>query len=579
MSRPAPAATVTKNTWSAPQLASGEDFPTLGGDKKNKSGKDGPNYVSLGAWSKKQKEDSGRPASARASKQPPPPRGQPPSLAALGRALCDDGEFPSLSGGAGPAAQAGTWVQKNKNLNGKPTTSVGKTATSLGKTRDSALPNSNKSKPEGPVQVNGTSERKTEETKSKKKKKKQKGKEDDLKAATEDSGISLSSIASEIDAIAAMPEPTPATMNTEEQKKDDSPVLSSFSDNFVNESASSSSEPRVPVSSESGLQAKGKENQKWETVGTRKSKPFRHQEDDFPILQALPKKTAPPPGFQNSAKAAAPPPGLIKPAPSWGRAPPGLGSTSSAPIATSSLGSDGTCIPMSVKLNMYIYASPVDITERNRALVARIRELSDEKVDGFDQFRTLSAEFRSGQVSAQTYHQKCRSLLGTERFLEVLSELVALLPDILKQHELVQAHRQDAVCASTSLNLQACPTCHQLLKMDDLSAHLSTHTNLAPDIAAAGFAALPITTWSVCGGCAPGFEPETIVGGGHEAWFSTWSGCAVDLSSFFLGSLGASVFCNPGLVCAKFMCRISNSFTLLQLLVELKTNETSWLCW
>ena len=45
-----------------------------------------------------------------------------------------------------------------------------------------------------------------------------------------------------------------------------------------------------------------------------------------------------------------------------------------------------------------------------------------------------------------------------------------------------------------------------------------------------------------------------------------------------LSSLGAIVFCNPGLVCAKFMCRISNSFTLLQLFVELKTNETSWLC-
>lgn len=60
-----------------------------------------------------------------------------------------------------------------------------------------------------------------------------------------------------------------------------------------------------------------------------------------------------------------------------------------------------------------------------------------------------------------------------------------------------------------------------------------------------------------------GFEPDLAV---------------LLICPFFLGSLGASVVCNPGLVCAKFMCRISNSFTVLQLLVELKTNETSWLC-
>ena len=227
VSHPAPTVTVTKNTWSAPRLASGEDFPTLGGDKKSKSAKDGPNYVSLGAWSKKQKDNNGRPASAKSGKHPPPSSCKPPSLAALGRAWCDDGEFPTLGGGgAGPDTQPGTWIQKNKNKNNKPTTP-------LGKTRDTALLNT-KSKADSPVLVNGTSESKTEETKSKKKKKKLKGKEDDVVTASEDSGISLSSVASEIDAIAVISEPKSTTTETEEQKKDNSPVLSSFSDNSMN---------------------------------------------------------------------------------------------------------------------------------------------------------------------------------------------------------------------------------------------------------------------------------------------------------------------------------------------------------
>ncbi|KAK7113655.1 E3 ubiquitin-protein ligase ZNF598-like [Littorina saxatilis] len=501
-SRPVTAAT-TSTTWATAKMASTEDFPTLGRDKKSKSAKGGPNLVSLGAWSKTQKEGSApRPSSAANGRHSPPAVSKPSSLAALGRALCDDGEYPTLGGGGGSngagKAPGATWVQKNANAGKNKNKKSSGSSTPLGKTRDPTF--NTKSKQEQPVVVNGVSENKnenkTEETKSKKKKKKQEGKQNDSKSATEDSGISLSSIASEIDSAPVMPVPEPEKPEMKQkQKKQDSPVLKSFSDSAVMETSTSSSQVQAPVSSARvPSPTEEKENQEWETVATRKFKGF--QEEDFPSLRVAPKKTAPPPGFQKPAKITAPPPGLNKPAPTLGRMPPGLSSVISAPPALSpSLGSNGTDIPLSVKLNVYNYATPSDAPDRNRALVARVRELLEPKFAGFDQFRTMSADYRSGQMTAQAYHKKCQDLFGKERFLEVLPELVALLPDLKKQHELAQAHKQDVLGICAPLDLQACPTCQQLLKPGDLTAHLASHTNLASDFAGFSSAAsLPIKT-------------------------------------------------------------------------------------
>lgn len=494
-SRPtmAPAGT---NTWSAPRLASGEDFPTLGGNKKNKGAKGGPNYPTFGAWSQQQNSDSRRPDSGiGGGRQQPPPQSyhNPTSLAALGRTLCDDGEFPTLGGGGGPSFLPGSWIQnnKNKNVNSK----------ALGKTRDAGMSNG-KSKLEGPpwLVVDGMSDDTTEETVSKKKKRKQKEQDSDMKAATGNSGITLSSIASEFDALSVMPEPKPKTTKktTEEPKKPDALVLSSFSDNSaVNEPTSYSSEPKAPVApsaSEPGG-SEGKENQKWGTVGPRKSKAFSHHEEDFPTLKAEPKKTlpSPPPGFRTPAKvAAAPPPGLKQPALSWAQdPPPGLGSTApyssyaSPPLqhtqtvsSPSSSNDKGTSIPMAVKLNLYPFVFPPDASERNGALVKRVRQLLEERKSGgggFDKFRALSIEFRLGGFSAQAYYRECQELLGRDSFVGVLAELVALLPNILRQHELMKAYRQERSDDLELIDLQACPTCHQLLKVSDLPAHQGSH--------------------------------------------------------------------------------------------------------
>ena len=544
--RPAQAPTVTKNSWTAPRLSSGEDFPSLKDEKKGKPVKDGPNYVSLGAWTKKQKEDGSkqRPASSR-GRQSPSVASTPSSLVSLGRALCDDGEFPSL--GSNHGSKQTTWMQKNANPN-KKTNSKG--ATHLGNSKDTTLINK-KNKDGNFVLNNGALGSTSEETKSKKSKKKQRDKGGDA-AASEDSGISLSSIASEIDAKAVMSQPISDTTKEEKNVIEHSSCpeldvkdakLNSLS-SAVKEAISEHTEvkeenkkstinskvsqeldampqpagrgsvqegrdkkkhrgvsedskafqdddfPSLRCASKKGSASSsewassgGKENKK-NTAGVKKSNGV--EDDDFPSLRALPRKTAPPPGFQKSAKAAAPPPGIVTPTPSLGRTPPGLGS------CTPAVASSATTIPMSVKLNMYSYIPPVDGAERNSALVSCVRKLLILKDGGFDQFRALSGEFRSSQVTAQAYHKQCQDLFGPERLLEVLPELIALLPDILKQQELAEAHKQDILGICSPLSLSSCPTCHQLLKQEDYTVHIGMHANV---IAGFSGAAFPVKTW------------------------------------------------------------------------------------
>lgn len=549
---PSQATTITKQSWGAPRISSGEDFPSLGSNKKGRSVKDGSSHVPLGAWTKKQTANSYKPPANKSDRDSPSVRSVS-SLASLGRSLCDDGEFPTL-GGSAPAKQA-TWVQKN-------------TKPAKNKTEKSAFGNClvmpvPKKGHERVAQVNGASECRTSETKSEKKKKKQKEKE--TKASTEDSGISLSSIASEIDAVAVIPKETSTvkrhssessssgqdfpsndqaassvsvrnnepgesgkpdgssgepdessgvpdgsgewkTVNSKKSAafcEDDFPSLSglcrkgngkvSSAKEFPSEdSKTKKNKPPAKTTSwsfqadllsilngsektsdTSSVESAGDKKSKKKTDWSKKSKPLLG--DDFPELPAQTKKTKPPPGFQK-ADIAAPPPGLgARPSSLGRRAPPGLNSMPSASASSSQL---ATSIPMSVKLSFYPYVLPQDQKQRNSALVSRVRQLLILKDDGFASFCALSKDFRAGQLNAQEYHKTCQDLFGQEKFLEVLPELVALLPDILKQHELAVAHTQSAVGKGAPLDLVTCPTCLQYLRVEDSVEHSSSHVNL-----------------------------------------------------------------------------------------------------
>lgn len=101
-------------------------------------------------------------------------------------------------------------------------------------------------------------------------------------------------------------------------------------------------------------------------------------------------------------------------------------------------------------------------------------------------------------ISAAQYHHSCKDLLG-DGFNRIFSELLVLLPDTLKQHELLMAHEDckaqerplgggkknkkknvwqtptTAASAAAELDCQVCPTCRQVLDPKDVNSHKSLH--------------------------------------------------------------------------------------------------------
>ncbi|CAH0579117.1 unnamed protein product [Chrysodeixis includens] len=113
---------------------------------------------------------------------------------------------------------------------------------------------------------------------------------------------------------------------------------------------------------------------------------------------------------------------------------------------------------------LHSYIPPPEFEQRNRALVKKfsIALGGDEAVENF---RVASRAFRDSSISAEQFHQHCRAALGSQ-FDEVFPELVALLPDIAKQQELM---------VGRSAGVAVCRTCGQLLAPHDARAHHATH--------------------------------------------------------------------------------------------------------
>lgn len=467
-----------------------DDFPSLSNGKTVKTSLD----IS-GAWSKSQKDTSKQPANAEKQSKPRVKS----SFVALGRTLCDDSEFPTLGGGAVAQQQSG-WVKKNLKEHKHKTNEY--TASPDIKESNRAVKHSSVAQN---VSNNKLEERKDTNVKNKKKKQNEKIMERKIseekteikdekktKAVDGDSGISLSSVANEIDRIV---EEKPISV-LEMDKKDDFQVLRTCTDNAIHDLKPVTSHFVQPVTSLDLVSTEEKENEDWEKVESKKSgaRPFR--EDDFPTLQVLPKRSAPPPGFQKPNASA--PPGLSKPSASlpWGRAPPGLSTSIPSPastslLATTTMTSATSSKPSPASLSSHVYLSPPDSAERNRLLVQRVRELLEVKIGGFEKFRTLSGDFRGGQLSATDYYKQCQELFGHEKLLDLLPEFVSLLPDIGKQHELHQAHRSDILGICAPLSLSTCPACQQIMKPDDMLAHMAAHTTAGSIIAPSSFS-LPV---------------------------------------------------------------------------------------
>ena len=132
------------------------------------------------------------------------------------------------------------------------------------------------------------------------------------------------------------------------------------------------------------------------------------------------------------------------------------------------------------------YAQPKDFCTRNTALVAKIQYSIGNCSNKFHNFVTWSREFRNGDITGKDFCEKCECLFGQEWFYSIFPELLALLPDIDKQRELLKAYNiresksrfNDHALTVASLSkgrthFQSCPMCRQVLLPVDYEKHIS----------------------------------------------------------------------------------------------------------
>ncbi|XP_064009560.1 E3 ubiquitin-protein ligase ZNF598 isoform X1 [Pogoniulus pusillus] len=213
-------------------------------------------------------------------------------------------------------------------------------------------------------------------------------------------------------------------------------------------------------------------------------------QEDFPALGSSGStRMPPPPGFNTVVllKSPPPPPGLSVPV---SKPPPGFAvipsTTVSEPLTTSLKDRPKSCHGS--------YLIPENFQQRNIQLIQSIKEFLQSDESKFNKFKTHSGQFRQGLISAAQYYKSCRELLG-ENFRKIFKELLVLLPDTVKQQELLSAHNDFRVkekqssnkpkknkknvwqtdSSNSDLDCSICPTCQQVLTQQDLVTHKALH--------------------------------------------------------------------------------------------------------
>ncbi|KFO88084.1 Zinc finger protein 598, partial [Buceros rhinoceros silvestris] len=219
-------------------------------------------------------------------------------------------------------------------------------------------------------------------------------------------------------------------------------------------------------------------------------------QEDFPALGSSgPARMPPPPGFNTVVllKSPPPPPGLSVPV---SKPPPGFAVIPSTKITdpvTTSLKDHFWSLQCRPKSRHGSYLIPENFQQRNIQLIQSIKEFLQSDESKFNKFKTHSGQFRQGLISAAQYYKSCRELLG-ENFKKIFSELLVLLPDTVKQQELLSAHNDFRLKEkqssnkpkknkktvwqtepSSDLDCCVCPTCKQVLTPQDVVTHKALH--------------------------------------------------------------------------------------------------------
>ncbi|KAG7302797.1 hypothetical protein JYU34_012774 [Plutella xylostella] len=115
---------------------------------------------------------------------------------------------------------------------------------------------------------------------------------------------------------------------------------------------------------------------------------------------------------------------------------------------------------------LHSYIPPPNFENRNRALVKKFAAALGS-APAMEEFKSVSRAFRDSLINADEFYNHCRRSLGSQ-FEGLFLELIALLPDIAKQQELV-------VGRGAAARLAVCATCGQLLAPPDQAPHDAAH--------------------------------------------------------------------------------------------------------
>lgn len=220
--------------------------------------------------------------------------------------------------------------------------------------------------------------------------------------------------------------------------------------------------------------------------------------EDFPALGTASPPKKPPPGFRQETKqvCAKAPPGFNPT--SNHKLPPGftpniIGEEQRTPYV-----SQDPILQLPSTLRNFTYLQPEDFQNRNSLLIGSIQSLCTEDAKQFADFKVVSGEFRRSEIDATKYYWKCQDILGKNNFEEIFPELMALLPDIEKQQDLLMVYMQNlnrddnqqkgsekgakgkGAWTKTQSGFLTCSTCGQVLVRRDYNSHISSH-NLDSD--------------------------------------------------------------------------------------------------
>jgi len=211
--------------------------------------------------------------------------------------------------------------------------------------------------------------------------------------------------------------------------------------------------------------------------------------DDFPSLsiQELAPSSLPslPPGFSSLPVSSSkpPPPGFSNPVVSHCPLP-GLNFSLSSAVVSDADNVHKASEVVDSDVSISTYIPPRDMQQRSASLVGLIK--SAVRDGNFGEFSELCAKFRAGNITADEYHSGCCDILDPTAFQSIFPELIALLPDLPKQNELLKVHwdflsktqqteKARSWRAATEDDLVSCRVCGQVLRHSDLHDHASEH--------------------------------------------------------------------------------------------------------